>query len=160
MIRFLNTLPVATAFVLQGGAAERGAMASPLPKGSLCLHWLFKKMSPQIYYFFPNPLPFPEEMFWKAKDYSYLCIVSPRQASSQCSNRARRFLFMPPCAWTVLGPLPNGRIPRNIGFPLKIRKSLSAEEEGLDQRAQLLVGQVVRGFLCLMRCTFFSFLIR
>ena len=30
----------------------------------------------------------------------------------------------------------------------------------LDQRAQLLVGQVVRGFLCLMRCTFFSFLIR
>ena len=54
---------------------------------------------------------------------------------------------MPPCARTVLRPLPNGRNPRNIGFPLKIRKSLSAEEEGLDQRAQLLVGQAVHAHL-------------
>ena len=89
-------------------------MASPLPKGSLCLHWLFKKLSPQIYYFFPNPLPFPEEMFWEAKDYSYLCTVSPRQASSQCSNRARRFLFMPPAHGRPLRPLPNDRNPRDI----------------------------------------------
>lgn len=89
---------------------------------------------PQIYYFFPNPLPFPEEMFWKAKDYSYLCIVSPRQASSQCSNRARRFLFMPPCARTVLRPLPNGRNPRNIGIlgksekACQLRKKVSTSE--------------------------------
>lgn len=67
---------------------------------------------------------------------------------------------MPPCARTVLRPLPNGMDSSEHRHPRKIRKNLSAEEEGLDQRAQLLVGQVVRGFLCLMRCTFFSFLIR
>lgn len=59
--------PVATAFVLQGGAAERGAMASPLPKGSLCLHWLFKKLSPQNYDFFPIPCLFPKKCFGKPK---------------------------------------------------------------------------------------------
>lgn len=80
------------------------------------------------------------------------------------------FTMLKSCeAFFCLCPFAHGRsyglcqtawIPRNIGFPRKIRKSLSAEEKGLDQRAQLLVGQVVRGFLCLMRCTFFSFLIR
>ena len=95
---------------------------------------------PQNYYFFPNPLLFSEEMFWKAKDNPYLCIVSPRQASSQCSNRARRFLFMPPCARTVLRPLPNGRdssecrLPREIAFlenqkkACQLRKKVSTSE--------------------------------
>ena len=46
--------------------------------------------------------------YWIFRNLSYPCSVSPRQSSWQCSNRARRFLFIYIWIWPILSPLQNG----------------------------------------------------